>query len=98
MNDVNHIIKTTHNTEEIVNSGLSQVFEYGIAMTTLSLFLIASVALNAFLLWFFVKFIKDSQKLVADLYALGNVMSKQFDNVNAQYNQIILFLSKLGKE
>lgn len=75
--DIQHLIGGAGKTQEIVNGGISQVFEYGIAMTIMALFLLASLVLNAFLLRLFVKFLKDCLKLVSDIYALAGVMQKQ---------------------
>lgn len=46
-------------TTGIVNTGISQTFDYGIGMTIETLFLGCSLAVNVVLLRFFMRFVKD---------------------------------------
>lgn len=41
--------------QEAVNHGISQLFDYGIGMSALGLFLIASITLNVYLIRFYPK-------------------------------------------
>jgi len=51
--------------QNAVNSGISQVFNYGIGMTALGLFLAASVLLNVWLLKQFFKIITGITPMLA---------------------------------
>lgn len=95
--DLSKLEKTTlasEQTHEIVNKGISQTFDYGIGMTVLVLFLLVSLAFNVWLLRCFLKFIKDMNKLAADMFALCGTMKTHLDNIYAQYNEILVFLNK----
>lgn len=60
--------------QQIVSGGVSQLFDYGIGMTALGLFLLASLILNYFLIRFFLTYVKDSIKVNSDMYALIDSM------------------------
>lgn len=95
--DINSTISGAGETTKILNGGISQIFDYGVGMSALGLFLAASLLLNIFLLRFLVKHMKDSLKVISDIYALARVLNESLDQNQRGYDQIIVALSKLEK-